>query len=225
MGKEKRSENERKNRKRSKQKTTEQIKKVRIDALTNLFVSSSHGRYGKDKALELKELAKESVGINSASFALQAQLAIGQIELYTEQLKTIDKQIKEVVDASNSKLKSVPGLDVIAIAVIISATNNLTNFDSPSKVIAYAGLDPVVNQSGKFRAQSTRMSKRGNSLLRYVLVWSAWNVCRYNTTFMEYYNKKRNEGKSHYNALGHCAGKLIRILFKIIKEDIDFNLQ
>ncbi len=205
--------------------TTEQIKKVRIDALTNLLISSSHGRYGKDKALELKELAKESVGINSASFALQAQLAIGQIELYTEQLKTIDKQIKEVVDASNSKLKSVPGLDVIAIAVIISATNNLTNFDSPSKVIAYAGLDPVVNQSGKFRAQSTRMSKRGNSLLRYVLVWSAWNVCRYNTTFMEYYNKKRNEGKSHYNALGHCAGKLVRILFKIVKEDIDFNLQ
>ena len=204
--------------------TSEAIKKVRIDALTNLFVSSSHGRYGKDKALELKELAKVSIGINSSSFALQAQLAIGQIELYTEQLKTIDKQIDEIVASLDTRLKSIPGMDSYAIAVFLSATNNLSNFTSPCKVLAYAGLDPVVSQSGKFKAQSTKMSKRGNSLLRYSLVWTAWNVCLHNSTFMNYYNKKRMEGKSHYSALGHCAGKLNRIIFKMIKDNVDFNL-
>ena len=205
--------------------TTESIKKVRIDTLTNLLVSSSHGRYNKDKAIELKELAKISVGINSSSFALQAQLAITQIELYTEQIKLIDKQIEEIVSSLDTRLKSIPGLDSNSIAVVLSVTNNLTNFSTPSKVLAYAGLDPVVSQSGKFRAQSTSMSKRGNSLLRYTLVWSVWNVCLNNKTFMDYYNKKRNEGKTHYNALGHCAGKLIRIIFKMIKDNIDFNLE
>lgn len=205
--------------------TSEEIKKVRIDTLTNLFLSSSHGRYGKDKAVELKELAKVSVGINSISFALQAQLAIGQIELYTEQLKTIDQQIDEIITSLDTRLKSIPGIDTFTIAVFLSVTNNLSNFSSPSKVLAYAGLDPVVMQSGKFRAQSTRMSKRGNSLLRYVLIWSSWNVCQHNSTFMNYYMKKRNEGKSHYNALGHCAAKLVRIMFKMIKDDVDFNLE
>ena len=115
-------------------------------------------------------------------------------------------------------------MESYAIAVFLSATNNLSNFTSPCKVLAYAGLDPVVSQSGKFKAQSTKMSKRGNSLLRYSLVWTAWNVCLHNSTFMNYYNKKRMEGKSHYSALGHCAGKLNRIIFKMIKDNVDFNL-
>lgn len=201
------------------------IKKVRIDVLTKLLTKASHGRYKKDKAIELKKIASESIGIPSQSFALQAQLAVNQIELYDEQIASIEAQLEEFVNNLDSPIKSIPGLSNVEIATILSVTNNLNNFDSPSKVLAYAGLDPVVRQSGKWRARTTRMSKRGNSLLRYTLIWAAFNVCRNNKTFMDYYLKKTNEGKSHYNALGHCAGKLVRVIFKLIKSNEPFNLE
>lgn len=202
-----------------------QIKKVRLDQLAQLLTKASHGHYKKEKAMELKELAFSSVGVPSASYALQAQLAIDQIELYTQQIASLDSKINETVDGLQSVLKSIPGLDSSSIAVILSVTHNFINFDSASKVIAFAGLDPVVNQSGKWKARHTRMSKRGNSLLRYTLVWASWNVCRHNTTFMNYYLKKIKAGKSHYCALGHCAGKLTRIIFKLVKSNSQFNLE
>lgn len=200
------------------------IKKVRIDVLAKLLTRASHGRYKRDKAVELKKLAEISVGIPSPSFALQAQLAVNQIELFDEQITSIEKQLEEFVNDLDSPLKSIPGLNHVEIATILSVTNNLNSFDSPSKVLAYAGLDPVVRQSGKWRARTTRMSKRGNSLLRYALIWASFNVCKNNKTFMDYYLKKTSEGKSHYNALGHCAGKLVRVIFKLIKSNESFNL-
>lgn len=205
--------------------TPDDIKKVRIDKLTNFLDEASHGMFKKDKAVALKELAKKSVGLPNSSFVLQAQLAVNQIELYSDQINEIGQRIDAVISEMHSRLESIPGINKYAIAVFLSVTNNLINFDSPSKVVAYAGLDPVVCQSGQWKAQSTRMSKRGNSLLRYILVWSANNVRLNNKTFEAYYQKKRNEGKSHYCALGHCANKLVRIMFKLIKDDIDFNLE
>lgn len=205
--------------------TPDEIKKVRIDRLTNFLDNTSNGRFKKDKAVALKELAKRSVGLPGGSYVLQAQLAVNQIELFTSQIKSLDKQIDEAVKELKTPTSTVPGLSSFEIAVILSATNNFTNFDSPRKVLAFAGLDPVVCQSGQWKAASTRMSKRGNSLLRYVLIWSANNVCRHNKTFGDYYKKKRDEGKSHYCALGHCTNKLIRVLFKLVKEGKDFDLE
>lgn len=203
----------------------EDIKKVRIDRLTNFLDDTSHGKFKKDKAVALKELAKHSIGLPSDSYVLQAKLAVNQIELFTDQIKSIDKQIDEAIKDLKTPISSVPGLSSFEIAVILSATNNFTNFDSPRKVLAFAGLDPVVSQSGQWKAVSTRMSKRGNSLLRYVLIWSANNVCKHNKTFSDYYKKKRDEGKSHYCALGHCTNKLIRVLFKLVKSGKDFDLE
>ena len=161
------------------------IKKVRIDVLARFLTKASHGRYKKDKALELKKIAGESIGIPSQSFALQAQMAVNQIELYDEQIASIDKELEAFVNDFDTPLKSIRGLGHLEISVFLSVTNNLNNFDSPSKVLAYAGLDPVVRQSGKWRASKSRMSKRGNSLLRYTLIWASYNVCKNNKTFLQ----------------------------------------
>ena len=68
------------------------------------------------------------------------------------------------------------------------------------------------------------MSKRGSSALRYALMNAAHNVVKYNKTFREYYDSKRAEGRGHYNALGHCAGKLVRVIYKMMRDDVEFNL-
>lgn len=86
------------------------------------------------------------------------------------------------------------------------------------------GLDPSVVQSGNFNARSTRMSKRGSGMFRYALIYSAHNVVKYNTTFKAYYELKRSQGKSHYCSLGHVAHKLVRIIFKMLKDNVSFNL-
>lgn len=91
-------------------------------------------------------------------------------------------------------------------------------------LLAYAGLDPSVIQSGNFQARSTRMSKRDSGMLRYSLVYSAHNVVKNNKTFRNYYELKRSQSKSHYCALGHVAHKLVRIIFKMLKDNVAFNL-
>lgn len=101
---------------------------------------------------------------------------------------------------------------------------DINRFNKSCQLLAYAGLDPSVYQSGNFEARSTRMSKRGNSLLRYNLVYAAHNLVLHNKTFKEYYDLKRSQGKSHYCALGHCAHKLVRIIFKMLKSNVDFDL-
>ena len=114
----------------------------------------------------------------------------------------------------------------IQIAYILSAIRNISHFDDSSKILAFAGLDPKIRQSGNFKASSTRMSKRGNALLRYAITWSANNIRQNSITMETYYLKKRAQGKSHYNALGHCAKKVVNYIFFILNNpDKDFTLE
>lgn len=69
------------------------------------------------------------------------------------------------------------------------------------------------------------MSKRGSSTLRYALVCSAHNVVKNTRTFKELYDSKRSQGRGHYSALGHCAGKLVRIIYKMLTDEVAFNLE
>ena len=109
--------------------------------------------------------------------------------------------------------------------MILGEIGDIHRFSNPSKLLAFAGLDPSVYQSGNFQAKTTRMSKRGSRVLRYALMNAAWNVVRNNATFRAYYDAKRAEGRSHYNALGHCAGKLVRVIWKMLTDEVEFNLE
>jgi transposase len=202
-----------------------QIKKTRIDVLTKLLCDASHGKYSRDKAQELKSLACVSVGIPSEIFAFQAQLLVHQIEFYSRQIQAVEDKITSFESLHESLICTIPGINTIFAAYILSSIPNITHFDNSCKLVAYAGLDPIVRQSGKFTASSTRMSKRGNALLRYALIWTSWNVVRNNKTFRAYYDRKRVEGKSHYNALGHCATKLLRCIYHMLTHHIAFNLE
>lgn len=97
-------------------------------------------------------------------------------------------------------------------------------FSSPSRLLAFAGLDSSVYQSDNYSAKRTRMSKRGSRVLRYALVNATHNVVKNNATFKAYYNAKMAEGRTHYNALGHCAGKLVRVIWKMLTDEVEFNL-
>ena len=200
------------------------ISSLHLTKLSNILHDNSHGRYNKEDAIRLRELAKNSVGIDNPTLSLQIKQAILQIELYSEQIEEVEKLSKQILDEMKSKLLTIPGMSYNQATVIHGFIGDINRFNKSCQLLAYAGLDPSIYQSGNFEARSTRMSKRGNSLLRYNLVYAAHNLVLHNKTFKEYYDLKRSQGKTHYCALGHCSHKLVRIIFKMLKSNVDFNL-
>ena len=203
--------------------TAKAIASTRIDHLINLASDASRKRFSQDKVRKIKEAAKSSVGFDSSALALKIRQTIQSLEALEKQIDEVEVSISSLPSVIDSPLHKLKGINTIEIAYIMSAIISITRFSSYSKLIAFAGLDPIIRQSGTWQASRTRMSKRGNRLLRYVLIWTANNMRKHDSAFKGYYEKKRLEGKSHYNALGHCAAKLCRYIFFILNNpDSDF---
>lgn len=200
------------------------IRSARIDGLTNLLYNNSKGKYTYDDALRLKNLAKDSVGLDNPSVDLQIKCLITQLRLYKEQIKDIDLGIETLMEIINSKIITIPGIGYNLGAMIISEIGDIKRFSNPSKLLAFAGLDPVVKQSGNFQADSMKISKRGSTYLRYAIYRAAFLIIYNNDTFHKFYLEKRAQGKTHRVALGHVCNKLVRIIFKILTDNIDFDL-
>lgn len=204
--------------------TPEAISSMHLTHLSHLLVSASRGHFKKEQAKELRVLARKSVGTSDSSLAIQISNTIEQIELLDQQLQNIESQMTELMKFNDSVIMTIPGIGPINGGMILGEIGDIHRFSNPKQLLAYAGLDPVVRQSGQFQAKRTRMSKRGSPYLRYALINAAHNIVKNNETFANYYESKRAEGKTHYNALGHCAGKLVRIIFKMMTDNVEFNL-
>lgn len=196
--------------------SAEAISSVRIDKLKNIAKEASGNKYSLSKIETVKEKAKESIGIRSTGIELNIIQCIETLELKEKQIDKIEKEIKKHPLVFNSPLHQLTGINDVEIAYIMSAIISIARFDSSKKLVAFAGLDPKVKQSGTWQASTTRMSKRGNKLLRYSLIWTAFNMSKKDGPIKDYYDLKKSQGKSHYNALGHCAAKLCRYIFWIL---------
>ena len=191
----------------------------------HLLKVNSHGRFNKEMAQQLRVLAQKSVGASDSSLSIQVTHTIQQIELLDSQLERIEAEMTEIMKFNDSVIMTIPGIGYINGGMILGEIGDIHRFSSPNKLLAYAGLDPSVYQSRNFQAKKTRMSKRGSKVLRYALVNAAHNVVKSNATFKTYYDAKMAEGRTHYNALGHCAGKLVRIIWKMMTDNLEFNLE
>ena len=203
----------------------EKIASMHLTHLTHLLASNSHGRFKKETAVELRVLAQKSVASSDNSLSIQISQSIEQIELLNKQLDLIESEMKDIVSSLDSVIMTIPGIGYINGGMILGEIGDIKRFSSPGKLLAFAGLDPSVYQSGNFEAKHTRMSKRGSKVLRYALINAAHNAVKCNKTFKAYYDQKMSEGRSHYNALGHCAGKLVRVIYKMLTDNVPFNLE
>ena len=202
----------------------EAITSMHLTHLTHLLEANSHGHFKKETAVELRVLAQKSVGNSDKSLSIQITQSIEQIELLDRQLVLIESEMEDIICSIDSVIMTIPGIGYVNGGMILGEIGDITRFSNPSKLLAFAGLDPSVYQSGNFEAKHTRMSKRGSKVLRYALVNAAHNVVKNNKTFKAYYDQKISEGRSHYNALGHCAGKLVRVIYKMLSANVAFEL-
>ncbi|MDD3570029.1 MAG: IS110 family transposase [Lachnospiraceae bacterium] len=113
----------------------------------------------------------------------------------TQHLAEVGHSIHEIMDKMDSIIKTIPGIGSLNGTMIIGEIGDITGFEKPCQLLAYAGLDPSVYQSGNFTAARTRMSKRGSKLLRYALINAAWQTTLVNQTFKDYYDLKISQGR------------------------------
>jgi transposase len=205
--------------------TAKAVADCHLTRLANLVVTHSHGRYDKEWAAQLKELAKNSIGSDSPAKALEMQQVIRQIMSLSKEIELIESEIKKLVDDSGTSLMTIPGIGYILAAIILAEVGDITRFATPAKLQAFAGLDPTTYQSGQFIGQRDVMVKRGSTYLRWALLQAARTVSRYDATFGEYLSRKIAEGKHYNSAMGHVAKKLIRVIFKLMNTGEVFQAQ
>ena len=205
--------------------STKDISTCNLKHLTTLLEKYSKGKYNREKAVEIRDLAKISIGTNSPSISFELRQVIQTILFLQAQIDEIDKELKKLIDELNSPIMSIPGISYVTAAFILAEIGDINNFDSPSKLQAFAGLDPSTYQSGKFTATHSTMVKRGSKYLRWALLTATRLVCMRDKTFNDYKNQKLAEGKHYFVALSHTSKKLIRVIFYLLKTNHSYQLQ
>ena len=192
-----------------------QVANAHLTRLTNLLSEASKGRYSKDTAITFRDAARTSIGSNMPAKSLELKHTI---KLIKELDSEID-EIKIIMDEINSPILSIPGINYRMGAMIIAEIGDFSRFDSPDKILAYAGFSPSTYQSGHLYGAYAHMEKRGSRYLRYALYNAAKYVCHWDPTFTAYLAKKRAEGK-HYNvAISHAVKKLVRVIYHLEKNN------
>ena len=196
-----------------------------LESLAKVLSTSSKGRLGYSKAEQLQNLAKESFCIKFATeaFVMEIKSILSTIEHLQNQVSKLDEKIAVLLRSLGTTIETIPGIGPVLGAIIVSEIGDINRFSHASKLVAYAGIDPTVKQSGEFNATKNRMSKRGTPYLRRAL-WTASIVAAFNDPNLhEYYLKKKNEGKHHGTIIGAIARKLIYRIFIVLKDNIPYQ--
>jgi hypothetical protein len=182
----------------------------------------SKGKFSYAKFVALKALANSTVGFTSMSFEFQLISVLKLYNAVNNEILELERKISDSMSSIDCKILSIKGIGIISASIIFSEYGNITNFSSPSQMLAFAGLEPGISQSGT-QAFKGKMVKHGSPYLRYALINCANYSLIHNPVFYDYYRKKRSEGKCHSVAITHVARKLIRIIFTLETKHIDFN--
>lgn len=198
------------------------IAEAHLTKLTNLLQKASYGKYGREKAIALKELASSSIGSSNRALAFELKQTIGLLQNLQEEIDALDEEIKSIVEELDTPLLTIPGVSYTLASIILAEIGDINNFSTPAKLQAFAGLDPSTYQSGKYTAAYSTMVKRGSTYLRWAILQAARLVAMRDKTFGDYLAKKRSEGK-HFNvAISHVGKKLLRTMFSMLKKNTAF---
>ena len=200
--------------------TPQKLKNAHLEKLTEILWESSGGHFWEWKARQLKEAAYSSFGIEDSCGVYSALLGmfLEQILSLTEQADLIEKQIASLLKEFDTQLTSIPGVGTVLAATILSEIGDISRFSSADKLLAFAGLDPSVKQSGEFMSNQNRMSKRGSPYLRRA-IWLASTVAvQCDPMFRTYYEKKMSEGLHYMNVIGHVSRKMTAVIFAVLRD-------
>ena len=200
--------------------TPENIENTPIDELFEIIKDKSHNRLTRAKAISIKEAAADTFGIKIAqdAFSFQLKQLIDRMNFLDKQIEALDCQILEYYEKFDCYLHTIPGIGIIGAATILAEIGDISRFKNSSSLIAFAGIDPTVRQSGEFNSTHNHMSKRGSPYLRHAIFLAATTCSFHNSPLNAYYKKKRDQGKHHLTATGAVARKLTTIIYAVLRD-------
>lgn len=207
--------------------TPEDFQNITSEQLSSVLEKVKQKRFAQKKLNEISQLASHSFGISFAkdSFSMQLKLLLEQINFIEGQLNEVKEEIIRILTQLNSVITTIPGIGPINGATILSEIGDISRFSSPAKLVAYAGIDASVSQSGQYESTNNKMSKRGSPYLRQALFQAALVAAFNDPVFSAYYQKKRAEGKHHLTAIGAVARKLCYTIYAILKNNTPYEPQ
>lgn len=200
--------------------TPENIENAPIDELFEIIKDKSHIRLTRAKAISIKEAAADTFGIKIAqdAFSFQLKQLIDRMNFLDKQIEALDCQILEYYEKFDCYLHTIPGIGIIGAATILAEIGDISRFKNSSSLIAFAGIDPTVRQSGEFNSTHNHMSKRGSPYLRHAIFLAATTCSFHNSPLNAYYKKKRDQGKHHLTATGAVARKLTTVIYAVLRD-------
>ena len=200
--------------------TPENIENAPIDELFEIIKDKSHNRLTRAKAISIKEAAADTFGIKIAqdAFSFQLKQLIDRMNFLDKQIEALDCQILEYYEKFDCYLHTIPGIGIIGAATILAEIGDINRFKSSSALVAFAGIDPTVRQSGEFSSTHNHMSKRGSPYLRHAIFLAATTCSFHNSPLNAYYKKKRDQGKHHLTATGAVARKLTTVIYAVLRD-------
>lgn len=201
--------------------TPEDMLTVTTRKLTALLEKASRGRFGREKAEQLKSVAANSFGVSFAkdAFSFQIRQLIEQLAFLEEQIEELEEHISVLLKQTGSYITTIPGIGETLGAIILSEIGDIRRFDAPNKLVAFAGLDVRVTQSGEFTGTRQKISKRGSPYLRRAIWLAASRAAFCDPVLSDYYQSLRARGKHHLTAIGAVSRKLCNIIFAILTEN------
>lgn len=205
----------------SKYTLPEDMISIPADELGKLLSTCSKGRFGLDKAKEIQDKALNSFGVRFAlrSFSFQIKQIINQISFLEGQISEIEEEISSMINSLCPVISTITGIGDVLGGAIFSEIGDISRFERANQLVAYAGLDVAVKQSGNFNATDTKISKRGSPYLRRA-IWLAAGVAAFRAPALSvYYQNLRQRGKAHGTAIGAVARKLTNIIFAVLRDN------
>lgn len=200
--------------------TPENIENAPIDELFEIIKDKSHNRPTKAKAISIKGAAADTFGIKIAqdTFSFQLKQLIDRMNFLDKQIEALDIEIMKYYEQFDCYLHTIPGIGIIGAATILAEIGDISRFKNSSALVAFAGIDPTVRQSGEFNSTHNHMSKRGSPYLRHAIFLAATTCSFHNSPLNAYYKKKRDQGKHHLTATGAVARKLTTVIYAVLRD-------
>ena len=198
--------------------TADSVKKETVKSMTKSLSSVSYIRAGREKIQKIIDTAKNSIGSTALGDGFIIAETARRILFYRGQIKEINEMIVGLVEKEYSYLLTIPGVGAVTIAGIVGEIGDVRNYHGSDSIVALAGLNPYVYESGNYQATNTRITKKGSSYLRNAIFMAVQSMYLHKAEpIYGYVNRKRKEGKKRICALDHAARKFCNIIFSMMK--------
>jgi transposase len=181
------------------------------------------------------------IGIPSNIFSVKIEIILSILDSISVQLEKIVFEIKGFLHSENMPeefkknfelIKTIPGSGFISALTVLVEMSNFNFFSSPKKLVAFFGIDPSVEESGKYKSDNNKISKRGSSFARRALYFIALSSIRkktngvlMNPVLKEFYTNKIAHGKKKKVAIIAVMHKLVNYIFSILRDQKGFELR